>query len=186
MRSRSWLQRGWLLRNNHALNKLKGIEAALIFSANMHKWLVIFMGKKNKKNMYKAYVEGWITSLNCDVKQKHKAWPICINLVSYKVSHGNHCCNYFMHNLFVTKYALGITNGTYNITVLIRNRKHIIRVKPTPSYWLHWLVNSSMPNETMPSFVQIMGCRLFGAKPLSEPILTYFETNFTEICMKTW
>ena len=43
----------------------------------------------------------------------------------------------------------------------------------------NWLVSSLRPrdaymrHQTKPSLVQIMACRLFGAKPLSEPMLWY-------------
>ena len=44
-------------------------------------------------------------------------------------------------------------------------------------------INSSKPNDsylhkqTRPSLVQIMACHLFGAKPLSKPMLAYCELN---------
>ena len=53
------------------------------------------------------------------------------------------------------------------------------------------LINSLRPSDaymckqTKPSLVQIMACRLFGAKPSSEPMLIYgqLEIKFSEISM---
>ena len=41
-----------------------------------------------------------------------------------------------------------------------------------------------MHHQTRPSLAEIMACRLFGAKPLSKPILDYCQTYFSEILIK--
>ena len=53
----------------------------------------------------------------------------------------------------------------------------------------HWGLVMHICHQPRPSLVQIMACRLFGAKPLSKPMLGYCElnslrTNFSEILIK--
>ena len=55
--------------------------------------------------------------------------------------------------------------------------------------WLNSIIlfNSSPPRAaymrqwTRPAFVQVMACRLFGAKPLPEPILAYCQLDSEEL-----
>ena len=54
----------------------------------------------------------------------------------------------------------------------------------TEYHWAwHWCVNSLRPrdaymhHQTRPSLVQIMACHLFGAKPLSKPMLHYCQMD---------
>ena len=54
-------------------------------------------------------------------------------------------------------------------------------------FFLNWLRprDTYMRHQTRPSLVQIMACSLFGAKPISEPMLDYCKLDFCEhISMK--
>ena len=42
---------------------------------------------------------------------------------------------------------------------------------------IHWGRGMHMRQYTMPSLVQIMACRLFGAKPLPKPILPFYQLD---------
>ena len=62
----------------------------------------------------------------------------------------------------------------------------------TVELWCLLYVNSSPPSAacmrqwTGSALVQIMACRLFGAKPLPEPILIWFVANWTHVKKNQW
>ena len=78
-------------------------------------------------------------------------------------------------------YQIQIQNLYYSTSVLIVNMPAYPRLKvinslgPRAAYMHH---------QTRPSLFQKMACRMFGAKPLSEPMLDRYQWHFNEILIK--
>ena len=90
---------------------------------------------------------------------------------------------------FVPRHSLSQVTSFMQLGMLCMQNKHICL------YFLEYdinLINSLRPSDAfmrqqiMPSLGQIMACRLIGAKPLSEPMLSYCQLGFKEYISVTF
>ena len=94
----------------------------------------------------------------------------------------NSCCFNPIHPSSLVEVRL---DADYTVSVKLHSTQHIlIFICGITGSENTWMINSPMPNDAYmchwprPSLVQIMACRLFGTKSLSEPMMV----SFLEYC----
>ena len=117
----------------------------------------------------------WNMMSKSDLKHPGRVTPICSNKL------GNHGFRYWLIACLVPSHYQNQCWYVLNWTTVNKfrsnlNRNTIIFIKGNAFNSLR-AINGSIRHQHKTCFVQIMACRLFGAKPLSEPMLYYCLRN---------
>ena len=121
-------------------------------------------------------ISAWIIFQNCSILSGHPCHIISVTVI-------NNVIDISVNVYHDLSYRLVRTNCMMNGHSQVQNIRHVSRgriVKGDRSR--HWLINSLAGS----ALVQVMPCRLFGTKPLPEPMLAYCQLDHWEKSSEIW